>query len=256
MENHRRKPSINIGDLSRGVKKTPIKKFQKLAIQFSPSEFLRNSTNFKNFQKMAEQKSTKININSRSRSRSKDPSETNSSKMRKIKKISSYFLNENSLKNIANSRGYTERYKNNTNIALNNKPLYPINNHNSRKSSIGRRKNQRTKSFGRKYSDPKIKKKHQSVKRKEKMKKSTFVKLPKNSRRSGLAMEEINFLNTRSYDFGESIEEYDSKVHNLERLLNDGNPKFSSGRKGNISYDYTNQEILIKNLDEGKKFFF
>lgn len=188
-----------------------------------------------------------IEISRRSRSRSRKTTKRSQSRSKKNKKISDYILKENSLKQIANSRGYTERYENSV-LTGSKKLLYPLvgSNSISRKSSITRRKS-RCQSFGKKYSDDKMKK-SQSLNRK---KKSQKVKLPKNSRTRVLTGEEMKFLNSLS---GGSIEEYNSQVHNLEKFLKHGNLKFKSSKAKNFNYDYPNQEILIENLEECKKF--
>lgn len=214
-------------------------------MQFSPSDFLKRSNLPKTTEETLEKKNEKISKNSK---QSKN-GENHNSKIRKIQKISKYFIQENSLKNIANSRGYTERYQN----AIGSQFLgsrkmeslmdSSLNYSKIRRNSLKRRNNdKRTRSFGRKYSDFKNRKSSGSVKRRRK-RSSAVVKIPKNSRITGIEnQEEIEFLNSEN---GDSILEYNSKVHNLEKFLNCD--------ESNISLIHKNQDILIENLEECKK---
>lgn len=158
---------------------------------------------------------------------------------------------EKHLKNIANSRGYSERYQNAID-SLNPgcKKLYPIvpSNRISRNPSFEKNK-RRASSFGiRKYSNKenqRMPEKFENLKKK----KSTVVKLPKNSRRADLDFQAIEFLNTGT--FTKSIEEYNSQVHNLEKFLHDSNRVSGSVKMSCDSF--IKRENLIMELEEGKQ---
>lgn len=72
--------------------------------------------------------------------------------------------------------------------------------------------------------------------------------MPKNSRRRDVDLQAIEFLNTGT--FTQSMEEYNSKLHNLEKFLHDSNRPSLKG----ISCDsFVNRENLIMELEEGKQ---